>query len=586
MLAGAVLSLTSPEAMSAEKTFAPIAVSGMPAPGTTNGVVYSPFGFQRLDLAPDGTLALVGGLQGPGITSANNAGIWAGRPGGEQLMAQTGQTLPSGQPFKSLGELRISPISPTEVERDFLRGLLWFIANPTNTSADGFLVGVKIWRDKEFEETFFGINLEGQQQVSAAKKPVTASGSYVALPVEFSGPGINPLNSAALMLGRFTNFFVVAQNGSPAPGTGGNYFSPPEIAALLPDGRVVFAASVSDGVGEVLFMGSTNSVQPLAISGQPAPETLLGPGYTYNYLSLFEGFSANARGEVAFRADLSGPGLNPTNSMALIAGSPDSPRIVARSGTPAPGTAEYFQSFDKCVIGNDGRVVFLANISVTGFDYGLWLALSNQPPVLITRTGDHAPGTPAGVVFSDVSAMAGPYMNRAGQFIFFTEATGPGIGSTNNTGIWLVQPDGTLELLVRGGDEIDIGGGDIRQLTSVSFGATEDLSVSGGEDGRHSPFNDRSEVAFIASWNQGLGVGRGVFLIRVGLHLQADQSGDKLLLRFPTESGKHYRVDYADQLPPSPWLELIPSIAGDGATMTVTNSTTGIQRFFRVVRLD
>jgi hypothetical protein len=54
-------------------------------------------------------------------------------------------------------------------------------------------------------------------------------------------------------------------------------------------------------------------------------------------------------------------------------------------------------------------------------------------------------------------------------------------------GGWATDQDGNLELLLRPGNQIQIGEGEVHQVRSLSFTSSPS---SGGEDGRGSPFND------------------------------------------------------------------------------------------------
>jgi len=115
------------------------------------------------------------------------------------------------------------------------------------------------------------------------------------------------------------------------------------------------------------------------------------------------------------------------------------------------------------------------------------------------------------------------------------------------------------------------------------------------EDGRASPFNDRSEVLFSARWRNPSGApyfgsfGQGLFIARSGLILTGAKVGNDIVIKFPTIAGKHYRIDCADSLPTSPWLVLMASVLGTGAEVTVTDAGAVSllkQRFYRVVQLD
>jgi len=159
---------------------------------------------------------------------------------------------------------------------------------------------------------------------------------------------------------------------------------------------------------------------------------------------------------------------------------------------------------------------------------------------------------------------------------------GPGVGSTNSVGIWLAEPDGALSPIVRAGDTITSGGVS-RKLGLVTFGNAGIPTVGGPEDGRAVPFNDRGEIFFSAY----LSSGQGLFLAHSGLTLAAMRAGGDIVLSFPTDAGKHYRVDYKNNLSAPAWSVAVPSVIGTGAEVAVTNTPSSRDAgFYRVARTD
>jgi hypothetical protein len=70
----------------------------------------------------------------------------------------------------------------------------------------------------------------------------------------------------------------------------------------------------------------------------------------------------------------------------------------------------------------------------------------------------------------------------------------------------------------------------------------------------------------------------------VGVQLQNLRTiGNNLIFDFPTCVGSTYTVEYKNALTNGSWNAIVPSISGDGAVHSVTNSTsTPEKRFFRV----
>src|ERR1035438_10380806 len=62
--------------------------------------------------------------------------------------------------------------------------------------------------------------------------------------------------------------------------------------------------------------------------------------------------------------------------------------------------------------------------------------------------------------------------------------------------------------------------------------------------------------------------------------------GNNFIVSFQTNPGNTYTVQYTDTLTPPNWQNL-PSIAGNGAVESVTNSAPGIaQRYYRLIRSE
>lgn len=83
-------------------SLAPIAVQGEPAPGTDAffaDIAVQPFGVQPSFLLTDaGVVVFYAALTGPGVSPANNTGIWAGTPGQVRLLARKGDRAPGLPP--------------------------------------------------------------------------------------------------------------------------------------------------------------------------------------------------------------------------------------------------------------------------------------------------------------------------------------------------------------------------------------------------------------------------------------------------------------------------------------------------------
>lgn len=578
-----------------ETYFQPVALSGLSAPGLTNNITFS--FFEDVSLADDGRIAFTGRLTGPGVTSTNDQGLWAGLPGGVKVLVRTGELVPW-----TTNGTRFTDLALPNVDNHQAVGLLVDLSGPQmkDVSAQelqkfGAVVFFHFGGPYNIAGAVGGENLSEAAWNTMFSDVVNAVAGHV----ELSGPDIGYTNNQAILAGPPTNVATVARTSLPAPGVSGNFTFFPDDSqalALMPDGNVAFKATATDGPATLngLWFGKAGAVQAVALQNRPAPASLLGPGYTFGVAPVVANVEVNARGELAFATYLNGPGLNNTNWAFVVAGPPGGLRVIVQSGQPAVGIpGAVFADFSHVLLGTDGTVGFTARYTTNGTDYvsGLWLAPTNgAPPILLMHVGQRAPGTPEDVYFKSSFADEAYFMNSRNQIVFRSLLAGPGFDHFDK-GVWLAEPDGTVQLLVRKGDMVDTGGGVMAQVSNVSFGANPEL-VAGPEDGRRTPFNNRGEVALHIYFNAPpfpLNGDGGIFIVQTGINLRAERAGNDIRLRFPTLTNRNYRVDYATNLiVPIVWSALDSPVPGTGSPVIVTNTGAAAfaQRYYRVVRTD
>ena len=131
----------------------------------------------------------------------------------------------------------------------------------------------------------------------------------------------------------------------------------------------------------------------------------------------------------------------------------------------------------------------------------------------MAREGSQAPGTPAGANFDTFN---NPVLNASGKTAFTAtlQATGGGVTSGNDFGLWAEDPLGVLTLVVREGDAFTLAPGDVRTISAISFNSLNS-TVSGGEDGRGISFNDDFTLAFGLTFTTASGGGSGIFTSQI-----------------------------------------------------------------------
>ena len=350
-----------------------------------------------------------------------------------------------------------------------------------------------IYRYGEFETLVF--NNAGQSAFAASITSPTG-------PISF---GVDDKAAWAVRSGEVT---LVARGGYQAPDaptgvkfayTRGTFGYGDEFRPALNNfGQVAFLTKLSgSGVTSAnnkgIWSEGSGSLAMVARSGNQAPGVPAGAN--------FSGFgfappAFNDGGQTAFFAALAGGGVDATNNQGIWSEGSGSLALVARSGSPAPGTpgGVNFSGFYSPVLNNAGQTAIRANLTGIGVtpsenDLGVWSEGSGSL-ALVARTGSQSPDTPTKVNFSGFGDLV---LNDAGQLAFLGFLVGGGVDATNDQGIWATDASGALALIARTGASLEVAPGDFRTISQLAF-----AGGTGNSDGRASGFNNRGQLAFKA----------------------------------------------------------------------------------------
>jgi hypothetical protein len=212
------------------------------------------------------------------------------------------------------------------------------------------------------------------------------------------------------------------------------------------------------------------------VSGEPAGTTFASFGVP----------SINDAGQVAFRASLARTAG--ARVSAVLAGAP--PTVVVREGDAAPGLGNAtFTSFRDPMLNEDGRIAFLASAgSSTSSTLGLWSnAGTGGALTLVAAKGTPAPGV-AGSTFGNIVSAALPNGLPGPVFVAkLARSTVPGTPAQD--GLWAVTTNGTVQLLLRDGENVDTG------LSTKRVQAFKVLGVVAGSPGQGRSYNDTKQLA-------------------------------------------------------------------------------------------
>jgi hypothetical protein len=189
----------------------------------------------------------------------------------------------------------------------------------------------------------------------------------------------------------------------------------------------------------------------VVLSGEKAPGT--EPGVVFSSLSEC---TFNNSGKVIFRGVLTGAGVNLSNRVGLWSDAAGVGfQLVARTGSQAPGMPNgvTFSSLFNFRLNRLGQSLLMGNLTGPGIgssnDRGIWIYDEKQVLRLVASEGMDAPGTPDGVAFSGLLIAL---LNNSGQIAFLADLTGPGVDTSNDRGIWADLTGNGLELVARKGD--------------------------------------------------------------------------------------------------------------------------------------
>lgn len=204
--------------------------------------------------------------------------------------------------------------------------------------------------------------------------------------------------------------------------------------------------------------------------------------YKFGYLGMPQ--LSNA-GEVTYSAtdNASSPG---ENSATYIDGA--SRKVIALEGATS-GTKWTELSGVVAPLNDSGLVAFAAGFrpdaSSAATETGLWTGPGRGELTLVTATGSGAPGAP-GTLFDQFTR---PRLNGRGDVVFWARLralSSTSVNYSNDEGIWIYR-QGSVDAVVRKGDLIQLGTGQVRKLVSFSPFVLDDAGrisfVGAFEDG-------------------------------------------------------------------------------------------------------
>lgn len=505
---------TAAFAGSSQLTFETVALTGDPAPGTTD--VFFAFNnglFDGLEPAIDdqGRAALFAFL------SHVDTGIWsqgAGAGGTLGLVARNGDPapgLPAGTVFTGFTNIEVP--SPPQIGG----GRTYFIAALSGFSTSEF----SLWEHDG--QSLIPVVVHGDPapglpgaMLSTPGAAVNGNGDAIVRASLF-GAGVSTSSDEALFTNRSGALERIAREGDQAPGTpagvvfgvGGLGASPATFneVAFNEAGRVavqadLLGADVNSFNDEALFVEQGGALTLLVREGDPAPAGS-GGGVTFGGNSVsfdLQNLSFNDLGHIAFFAELGGA-INTT--LASFSNHAGELVEVMRSGDPVPGVpGETVTTFSAPVLNDAGRMAIRVSFELPGPPF------SPPPRLGVYWDQNGEPGELSPLILPDdpltgsadrTLRTAGPILGYAadGRIAFSGALDDPETGA--HGAIFLGEPDGTVRVVVALGDEFDVPGGDgIRVITDIDVSFLHSFGESGAIAFRLD-FEDGSTGVFVST---------------------------------------------------------------------------------------
>lgn len=478
-----------------------VALSGEIAPGTGGGALFD--SFSSVIINESGQAAILGRIFGAQVDTTNNEGIWTEGGGPLDIVARAGDLAPNTESDTRFDNF----VVPTMFSNT---GKIAFTARLNGPNIDTNREG--IW-----SETDGGLKIIARLGESA---PGTAAGvefignigihgvadnGDVLVGGELSGPGVNASNNRGFWSsGPHGPLELFLRRGDPAPGQDpGVTFRTIYSPRVSANGTLAFSALMAGvplDTRSSFWLGSPESISLIVREGDQAPGT--DPGVLFDTFS-FTPPAINNAGQVSFQSNLTGAGVDSTNSRGIWSNGSGSLELIARAGDTPPGTdpSVEFLGFNSPKINQSGETAFRSSISGTGLGFtseeGYWAEQGGELN-LIVRTGDAAPDPVPGTYFNALRSLT-PFFNSNGQMAFEAMVAVGGQANQSRIGIWAADTNGELVYIARRGELFDVNDDplveDLRTITSV----------------RVSGLNDAGQLAL----NLEFGSSSGVFVVTI-----------------------------------------------------------------------
>lgn len=349
----------------------PIARTGEQAPGMAGGVTFVLFRNANEDVTPqvrrDGSIAFLGRVEGPGISSLNDHGIWAGHGGALSIVARETAPAPhaSGVTFVSFK----TPVLDETNQLAFVAELAG--SGVTNFNDGGIWAGTpgrkisRVAREGDpapgTTATFFG-GLGG----SGFHSYDIADNGDIAFSGRLTGAGVNSSNDAGIWRASpqrsadpaISDYLpparLIAREGDPAPGTNGVFDTLVDFELNARGDMIFFAHSTDTQALEGIWTAIGDDVELFLAEGM---EFEVAPGDTriVSFLTPIISFPPTPSGFFTR--------LNDDGQIAFGASFTDGTSGIFLAAVPEPSSTVSVLCLTSALLGRSKRRGYRGSIS-------------------------------------------------------------------------------------------------------------------------------------------------------------------------------------------------------------------------------
>jgi hypothetical protein len=350
------------------------------------------------------------------LTGTSNAGIFVADHSTTSAVALGGNALPGPDNFGSVAKPSITPSgeiffsADTGLFRSKGKKIVPVVQNGNVSPGVGTLTPEFFVIGSEDTVAFFaaiadsvstsGIFRSDGKRIEAIARdntPAPTGGTFSSL----NGFEINEHSQVAfeaVMTGGSADFGVFRNDGEETKtifatnrsAPGGGLFSDFSDPVMNERGEIAIVAGPLQNTTRSfgVFLSDRNKARAIALDGDAAPA---GGNY---HRGSFAPLVLNDHGQLLFNVGLTGG----TNTSGIFRSESVHTEPIALDGNSAPGTTGTFASFQNMKMLNDGRIAFVAQLTLRVGDVGIsnnmgiWVGTSSADLQLVARTGDTVGG--------------------------------------------------------------------------------------------------------------------------------------------------------------------------------------------------